>query len=214
MPVNILECLPISDPIPSITSSGSCLSSFDPYDLSSDEEYLAPNNVAEMTRGRSDRTAGLFTAAQLYLISLPEAPKNWGEMNPNLNDVHSDPMKISSTYWVPDITNWWCQQEEMHSKYTDLSNAACDIFSTIPVSLGVKACYSFGQVVIVWRQSNTTGMTLCEKVIVRLFAGANNGMLAGADTELDTTNTENVSERKKEAEERKRTEWPRSTTRW
>jgi hypothetical protein len=31
-------------------ASGSCQSSFDPYDLSSnDEEYLMPNNVAEMT---------------------------------------------------------------------------------------------------------------------------------------------------------------------
>jgi len=40
-------------------------------------------------------------------------------------------------------------------------------------------------------------------VIVRLFARANNGILAGTDPELDTMNTENDSEMKKEAEERK-----------
>jgi len=49
----------------------------------------------------------------------------------------------------------------------------------------------------------TTGETLREKVVVRQFARANNGILAGTDPELDTTNTENDSEMKKEAEERK-----------
>jgi hypothetical protein len=52
VPVNILESLPISNHIPSAQASGSCQSSFDPYHLSSnDEEYLTPNNVAEMTPG-------------------------------------------------------------------------------------------------------------------------------------------------------------------
>ena len=52
-------------------------------------------------------------------------------------------------------------------------------------------------------ESTTTGETFCEKVVVRHFAWANNQILAGADPELDTTNTENDSEVKKEAEERK-----------
>jgi len=129
VPVNKLETVPSCNLVPSATASGSYQSSFDPYDLSSDdEEYLTTNNVAEMTPGRSDRAARLLTAARLDLNSPPEPPKNWGRINPNLNDYHSDPMEISSTFWIPDITDWWRQQEEMHSKYADLSNVACDIF--------------------------------------------------------------------------------------
>jgi hypothetical protein len=137
------------------------------------------------------------------LNSPPEAPKNWGQINPNLNDYHSDPMEISSTFWIPDITDWWRQQEETHSKYADLSNVARDIFSIIPHGVGVEASFSLGRDVIGWRQSKTTGETLREKVVVRQFARANNGILAGTDSELDTMNTENDSEMKKEAEERK-----------
>jgi hypothetical protein len=144
-----------------------------------------------------------LTAARLYLNSPPEAPKNWGQINPNLNDYHSDPMEISSTFWIPDITDWWRQQEETHSKYADLSNVARDIFSIIPHGVGVEASFSLGRDVIGWRQSKTTGETLREKVVVRQFARANNGILAGTDSELDTMNTENDSEMKKEAEERK-----------
>jgi len=115
VPVNKLETIPSSNLVPSATASGSNQSSFDPYDTSSnDEEYLSLNNVAETTPGRSDRTARLMTAARLYLNSTPEAPKNWGQINPNLNDNHSDSMQISSTYSIPDITNWWQQQEETH----------------------------------------------------------------------------------------------------
>jgi len=40
-------------------------------------------------------------------------------------------------------------------------------------------------------------------VVVRQFARANNTILAGDETESDTTNTENDSEMKKEASERK-----------
>jgi hypothetical protein len=57
-----------------------------------------PTNVAEMTPGRSDREARLLTAAGLYLNSPPELPHNWGQINPNLNDYHSDPMEISRTF--------------------------------------------------------------------------------------------------------------------
>jgi len=162
-----------------------------------------PNDVADTTPGRSDRAARLLTAARLYLNSPPEAPKNWGQINTNLNDYHSDPMEISSTFWILDRTDWWRQQEETHSKYADLSNVARDIFSIIPHGVGVEASFSLGPGVIGWRQSKTTGETLCEKVIVRQFARANKVILAGTDPEMDTMNTENDSEMKKEAEERK-----------
>jgi hypothetical protein len=83
-----------------------------------------------------------LTAATLYLNSLPEAPKNWGQINPNLNDYHSDRMEISSSLWIPDITDWWRQQEAMHSKYANLSNGARDIFSILPHAVGVEASFS------------------------------------------------------------------------
>ena len=94
VPVNKLETVPSSNLVPSATASGSNQSSFDPYDLSSDvEEYLTPNNVAETKPGRSDLAAHLGTAARLYLNSPPEAPKNLGKINPNLNNYHSDSME-------------------------------------------------------------------------------------------------------------------------
>ena len=99
VPVNILETVPSSSVLPSATASASYQSLFDPYDLSSDhEEYITPNNVAETTPGRSDRAACLLTAARLYSNSQPEALNNWGQIDPNLNDYHSDPMEISSTF--------------------------------------------------------------------------------------------------------------------
>jgi len=50
--VNKLETVPSSNLIPSAMASGSYQSSFDPYDLSSDdEEYITANNVAETTPG-------------------------------------------------------------------------------------------------------------------------------------------------------------------
>jgi hypothetical protein len=44
---------------------------------------------------------------------------------------------------------------------------------------------------------------LGKKVLIRQFAQANNGILAGTHAELDTTNTEHDSEMKKEEEEKK-----------
>jgi len=38
VPVNKIDCLPSSNFVPSATASGSCQSSFDPYDLSSNDE--------------------------------------------------------------------------------------------------------------------------------------------------------------------------------
>jgi hypothetical protein len=185
-------------------ASGSYQSSFDPYDSSSNDEiYLPPNNDPETTPGGSDRAARLMTAARRYLNSPPEAPKNWGQINPNLNHYHSDPMEMSRTFWIPDITDWWLKQEEMHSKYADLSNVARNIFSVIPHGVGVAVSFSLGRDVIGWRQSKTTGKTLREKVVVRQFASANNAILAGTDLELDPTKTENDSEMKNEVEARK-----------
>jgi hypothetical protein len=80
---------------------------------------------------------------------------------------------------------------------------AHDIFSIIPHGVGVEASFSLGPDVLGWRQPKTTGETLCEKVIVRQFARANNGILAGNDPELDTINTEHDLEMKQDAEERK-----------
>jgi len=204
VPVNELESLPSRNPNPSPTASGSCHSSSDPYDLFSDnDKYLMGNNVAEKTPGQSDCAERLLTSARLHLNSPPEAPKNWWQINPTLNDFHSDPIEISSTFWLPDISDCWRQQEETHSKYADISNVARVIFSIIPHEVRVVVSFSFGWDVIGWRQSKTTGETLCRKVVVRQFARANNWMLAGADPLLHTTNTGNNSEMMKEAEVRK-----------
>jgi len=152
VPVNKLESLPRSNLVPSATGSGSCQSSFDAYELSSDdEEYLTPNSVAETTPRWRDCTAHVVTAARLYLNLLPQVPKNWGQINGNLNDYHFDQMGISSTLWMPDITDWWHQQEETHAKYADLSNVARDIFCIIQHGVGVEASFSLGRHVIGWR---------------------------------------------------------------
>ena len=111
-------------------------------------------------------------------------------------------MEISSTFWIPDITDWWCQQEETHSKYADLSNVVRVIFSMIPHGVRVEDSFSLVRDVIGCRQSKTTGETLCKKVVVRQFARANDRILAGTDPELDTTKTENDSEMKNKAEDR------------
>jgi hypothetical protein len=106
-PVNKHETVQSSCFVPSTMALVSYQSSFDPYDLSSDdEEYLTPNIVPETTSRRSNHAPCLLNAARLYFDSPPEAPNNWGQINPNLNDYHSDPMEISSTFWMPDITEW------------------------------------------------------------------------------------------------------------
>ena len=106
----------------------------------------------------------------LDLIPQPEAPKNWGQVDPNLNNYHSEPMEISSTFWIPDNTDWWRQQEEPHSKYSDLPNVACNIFPLIPDGVAVEARVSPGRDIIGCGQSKTSGETLPEHVIVRQFA--------------------------------------------
>jgi len=93
VPVDELETIPSSILVPPSTASGSYQSSIDPYDLASyDEEYLTPNNLAETTPWRSDCAVRLLTAARLYFEPPPEAPKKWGQINPNLNDYQPNPM--------------------------------------------------------------------------------------------------------------------------
>jgi hypothetical protein len=111
-----------------------------------------------------------LTTVRLYLNSPPEASKTWGQINPNLNDYHSNPMEISCTFWILDITDWWCQQEEILAKYTNLANVVGEIFSIILHRVGVVATFSLGRDYIGWRQSKTTGETRRKKVIVRQIA--------------------------------------------
>jgi hypothetical protein len=161
-----------------------------------------PTNVGEMTPGLSDRAVRLFKAARLYLNSPPQLPQNWGQINPNVDDYDSNPMEISSTFWLPDITDCWRHQEETHSKYTDLSTVARNIFSIIPHGVGAEASFSLERDVIGWRQSKTTGETLHKKVVVRQLARANSGLLAGNDAVLDPDRIVNDMEVKREAEEK------------
>jgi hypothetical protein len=112
-------------------------------------------------------------------------------------------MEISSTFWLPDITDWWRQQEEMHSMSADLSNVAHDMCCIITQGVGLETRFSLGRNVIWWRQSKTTGETLRTKVVVRLFARSNHGLLAGDNPDLDRTSTDNDMEMKKAAEQNK-----------
>ena len=66
----------------------------------------------------------------------------------------------------------------------------------------MEASLSLGQDVIGWRQPKTSGETLREKVLVRQFAQANNGIVAHDNPVSDTT-TENDSEMNNEEGARK-----------
>jgi len=84
VPINKHESLPSSNLITSTTASGFYQSSFDPYDLSSDDEaYITPNDVAETKPGWSYCAARLLTTARLYLNLPPVATKNVGQIKPN-----------------------------------------------------------------------------------------------------------------------------------
>jgi len=119
------------------------------------------------------------------LNSLPDSPKNWGHVNPNLDDYYSHPMEISSTFWIADVTYWWHLPEETHSQYANPSNVACDIVSNIPHGIRFEAHFSYVQGIIGWRHSKTTEENLHKKVIVRLLARARNRILAGNHSALD-----------------------------
>jgi hypothetical protein len=113
VPDNTFDTLSSSNLIASATALGSYQSSVEPYDQSiDDEEYSKPNNVPQTTHGRSNHTACKLTTDRLYLNSPPEMANYWGQINPNQNDDPSDTIEISSTCYIPDITDWWCQQQE------------------------------------------------------------------------------------------------------
>jgi hypothetical protein len=164
VPVNTLQSLLSSNPISSATASKSYQSSIDPYNVSSDnEEYLTSDNMAETIPGRSDNAAHLWAAGRLYFNQPPETPKHWGQINANLDDYHSDPIVLINTVWISDITDWWHQQEETHSRNTNLSNVSRNIFSIIPHGVALGASISCGRNVIIWSHwSKTTGETLHE----------------------------------------------------
>ena len=159
--------------------------------------------MSETPPRQSDRAARLFTAASRYLNTPPDARKNWGQINPNINHYHSDPIEISSTFSIPGITGRWRLPEDLHSQSADPWNVARKRFPILPHHVRVEASFTLGRDVIGWGQSNCTGKTLREKVVARQFARANDRMLAGDDPALDTLNTENDSKMKKVAEERK-----------
>jgi len=117
LPVNKPESITSCNLVPSAAASRSGQSFFDRYDVcSNDEEYLTSDSVSEMRPSRSDCAVPLLRAARLHFNSLPEAPKNLVQIIPNLNDYHSDPMEMNSIFWIPNITDWWHQQEDMHLK--------------------------------------------------------------------------------------------------
>jgi len=75
-----------------------------PYDQ---DEYLTSKCVAETRSRRRNCAEYPLTAARLNLNSPPDSPYTAGQVNPNFNDYHSDPMEMSSTFWLRDITDWW-----------------------------------------------------------------------------------------------------------
>lgn len=77
LPVVTSETVPRYNLFASAMASRSGASSYDPSNLSSnDDGYLLPEIVAETTPGRSTCTARLYTAARLYFISMPDLQQN------------------------------------------------------------------------------------------------------------------------------------------
>jgi len=204
LPVTIPERVLSNNLFYSATAPGSGQSLYDSYDLyRGDEEYLMPKNVAKTTPRPSNCAAPFLTAARLYLNSPPELPQDLEQMNPNHNHYHSDPIEISSTFWIADITDWWRQQDKTHSKNTYLSNVALNILDIIPHGVAVQPSVSIGRDVIGWRWSKTTGETLCETVVVSQFSQANNRLLAGDNPAFDMINADNDLAMKREAQQKK-----------
>jgi len=138
-----------------------------------------PKSMAEMTPWPSDCAAHSTTATRLYFNSPPEAPKNWGQVNTNLNDYHSEPKEIICSFLLPEIINWWHQYAETQPKYADLSKTAHSIISIIPHGVRFEAGFDLPRDVLSWRQSKTSGKTLEEKVFIRQFAQVNNKIFRG-----------------------------------
>jgi len=112
LPIIKPECVLSNNCFSSAIASRSGQLSYDSYDLSSDDkQYLMPNELAGRTPGPSNHAAGWWTPSSSYLNSLPVFPQNRGQIDPNHNGYHHDPRELSNTFWIPDITDWWCQHE-------------------------------------------------------------------------------------------------------
>jgi len=110
--VNKPERVTTKNPFSSTMASWSSQSFLNKYHLSGDDdEYLTSKNVVGVTLRRRNRKARWLAAPRLYLNSSPESPKYCGHVNPNHNDYHSNPIDIESTFWLPNITDWWQQHE-------------------------------------------------------------------------------------------------------
>jgi hypothetical protein len=117
--------------------------SFNSYDVSSNNgQYLTPECFAAITHGWHNWAARVMTPSRLYSSSPHEKSKSSRQIHQNLNDNHSDPIEITRTLCLPDITNCLWQQGETHLKYAALSTVVHDRFSIIPDSVGGKASFS------------------------------------------------------------------------
>jgi len=123
-------------------------------------------------------------------------------------------VEIRRTILVPDKTICWPQQEEMHSKYTDLTKVACNIFSIIPHGVGVEASSSLRREVIGWRQSKLqarpfTNRLLCGSLIEPL-TGYWHAITQHWIQQIQKTTQKWRTRQRKEHF----TEWPMSTMCW
>jgi hypothetical protein len=84
---------------------------------------------------------------------------------------------------------------------TDLPNVPHNTFSVLLHHVRLEASLSVGEEFGGWRQSKTTGDTVCERVILWQYAGPIEWILAGNELALDTLNTENDLQMQREAEE-------------
>jgi hypothetical protein len=57
-------------------------------------------------------------------------------------------MEISYRFWIPDITNWRQQQEEMRSNNAVYCNEAHDIISIILHTVRVDASFPLGDILL------------------------------------------------------------------
>jgi len=123
-------------------------------------------------------------------------------------------MENTCTFWLPDITNWWCVQEEMYLKYADLSYVARDIFSIMPHSVAVEASFSLRWDIIGWRQWKTTGETVWGNVVVRQFAAAKLEYWQAIVQHWIPQKLKTTWNWRKRRSKEHCIEWPRSTTFW
>jgi len=94
--------------------------------------------------------------------------QNWLQVNlsfKNLQNAHN----VQNTFFT---FCWW-----RHSKYTDLSSIAHDIFSIVLYGVIYEGSFSLGRDLMGWRQCNATCKTLHQKVVLRQYARANTGIL-------------------------------------